>query len=242
MGLRHMFVSPPHPLVSGMVTRKDIISGGCPCRLRQQRQCLPMGCMVCQAGTVAQLGVQACGRPSPGGPLPCTSLGSSVSRTFSCWTVASPTRKTLASLPALFSADNAKLALGRKANMGLADSQDAQVEGEGWRQAGRAWEHREGRRRDAHTGQFWVCCGQALHARLPAPCLPIIRFCAWCLLSCLGIQGTAHGLVQRAGCASWRCVLLAVTSAALCPLPRLLVTTLQVLRRRLPFIPYSGVE
>lgn len=49
MGLRHMFVSPPHPLVSGMVTRKDIIT------------------------------------------------------------------------------DNAKLALGRKANMGLADSQDAQV-------------------------------------------------------------------------------------------------------------------
>lgn len=27
MGLRHMFVSPPHPLVSGLVTRKDIITG-----------------------------------------------------------------------------------------------------------------------------------------------------------------------------------------------------------------------
>ena len=27
MGLRHMFVGPPHPLVSGMVTRKDIITG-----------------------------------------------------------------------------------------------------------------------------------------------------------------------------------------------------------------------
>lgn len=26
MGLRHMFVSPPHPLVSGMITRKDIIT------------------------------------------------------------------------------------------------------------------------------------------------------------------------------------------------------------------------
>ncbi|KAL4420464.1 hypothetical protein ABPG75_010120 [Micractinium tetrahymenae] len=49
MGLRHMFVTPPHPLVSGMVTRKDIIT------------------------------------------------------------------------------DNAKLALGRRANLGLADSQDAQV-------------------------------------------------------------------------------------------------------------------
>lgn len=31
MGLRHMFVSPPHPLVSGMITRKDIITGGCTC-------------------------------------------------------------------------------------------------------------------------------------------------------------------------------------------------------------------
>ncbi len=92
----------------------------------------------------------------------------------SCWTVAFPASQTFASPPCLLFADNAKLALGRKANMGLADSQDAQVEGEGWRQAGRAWEHREGRRRDAHTGQFWVCCGQALHARLPAPCLPII--------------------------------------------------------------------
>lgn len=27
MGLRHMFVSPPHPLVSGLITRKDIITG-----------------------------------------------------------------------------------------------------------------------------------------------------------------------------------------------------------------------
>ena len=27
MGLRHMFVSPPHPRVSGMITRKDIITG-----------------------------------------------------------------------------------------------------------------------------------------------------------------------------------------------------------------------
>lgn len=34
-------------------------------------------------------------------------------------------------------ADNAKLALGRKANMGLADSQDAQVQGVGRREGAR---------------------------------------------------------------------------------------------------------
>lgn len=38
MGLRHMFVSPPHPLVSGLITRKDIITGGCT-RLGSMRSC-----------------------------------------------------------------------------------------------------------------------------------------------------------------------------------------------------------
>jgi hypothetical protein len=42
MGLRHLFVGPPHPLVSGMITRKDIITGGPRCLCRHCRP-VPFG-------------------------------------------------------------------------------------------------------------------------------------------------------------------------------------------------------
>lgn len=45
MGLRHMFVGPPHPLVAGMLTRKDIITGGSRVQAGLQRWWVQAGCV-----------------------------------------------------------------------------------------------------------------------------------------------------------------------------------------------------
>ena len=74
MGLRHMFVGPPHPLVSGMVTRKDIITGGHHCWWARAgvgaAAAVLLLCYCCCAASVACMLVQLLPERSPSLWLP----------------------------------------------------------------------------------------------------------------------------------------------------------------------------
>lgn len=108
LGLRHMFVSPPNPRVSGMITRKDVITG----------EWLRAGFGVSPWNGTAGWSSRA----------PPAALGARLRARAraSLWQQHPPDRTSaglpLPPCPPALSADNAKLALGRKANLGLVDS------------------------------------------------------------------------------------------------------------------------
>ena len=118
MGLRHLLVSPPHPRVSGLITRKDLITGapGCSCICSEGQR----SAWLLRASAVRG---SACGGGTGSLPGACRVPGARHRRR-----VAAATRSLAHCGPLLLPppapADNAKLALGRKANLGLVDGVD----------------------------------------------------------------------------------------------------------------------